>query len=37
MSLIGHDEIGVTKLPPEEHGKLFAAYQRYHAELKALN
>ena len=35
MILVGHDEIGGKKLAPEEHGKLFAAYQKYHADLRA--
>ncbi len=35
MILVGHDEVGGKKLSAEEHGKLFAAYQKYHADLKA--
>jgi len=35
MILIGHDEKGGKTMKPEEHGKLFAAYQKYTQELRA--
>lgn len=34
MILVGHDELGGTKLTPEEHKDLFSAYQKYHADLR---
>jgi hypothetical protein len=35
MILIGHDEVGGKELAPDERGKLFGAYQKYHADLRA--
>ncbi len=35
MILVGHDEKGGKTLTPEEHGKLFAAYQKYTQDLRA--
>ncbi|HEX7662950.1 MAG TPA: YciI family protein [Polyangiaceae bacterium] len=35
MILIGHDEKGGKTMKPEEHGKLFAAYQKYTQDLRA--
>jgi hypothetical protein len=31
--LVGHDEKGGKTMSPEEHSALFAAYQKYHADL----
>ena len=35
MILVGHDEKGSKTLPPEEHRKLFGAYQKYVTDLRA--
>lgn len=34
LILVGHDEKGGTRLSAEEHRALFAAYQKYEAELR---
>lgn len=34
LVLIGHDEKGGERLSKEEHGALFAGYQKYEADLK---
>ena len=34
LILIGHDEKGGKELSPEQHQALFAAYQKYEAELR---
>jgi hypothetical protein len=34
MILIGHDEQGGKNLSPEEHQKLFDAYQKYEGDLR---
>jgi len=34
MVLVGHDEKGGKTMSPEQHQALFAAYQKYEADLK---
>ena len=34
MILVGHDEKGGKNLTADEHGALFAAYKKYHGDLR---
>ncbi|MFZ5897026.1 MAG: YciI family protein [Myxococcota bacterium] len=34
LILVGHDEKGGLGLTPQQHAELFAAYQKYHKDLK---